>query len=134
MDSLTESAKEELLERLMRGTRRDRYAWQAISAQNEYAFALVAGKFGFTLFSVDRDDRAPIGLDVVEFGSQGAPKTIQSMSTTVDAEALNDYLQELYDLVKRKVFRLDTIAEEIFASLDEIDSDDSGGGAAEPRS
>ncbi|MCO7275064.1 hypothetical protein [Cellulosimicrobium cellulans] len=119
MDVLDETARLQLLERLTRGTQKGLYEWSSIG-DSEYNFVLRAGSFGFAISSRDDDDYAPFELTVFDLRLK-EPKAVDEILTGTDRPDLNALLAELYSLVKRRVFKLDTIEAEMFSALDELE-------------
>lgn len=126
MDYLEAEQQVQLVDRLKKGTQRSTYSWKPMG-DDEYSFLLVAGKFGFLVQSRDKDDYAPFSLTVYEIASTKS-KELQVIDTDPDRADLNAGLEDLYELVKRKSLRLDTIASEIFSELDSIDGVKDGDG------
>lgn len=124
MDYLEAETQREVVERLIRGTARDKYRWEE-TPNNDYRFVLLATPFAFAVLSLDRDDYAPYALEVYNVAHDGAViKKLQSIETTPEDGDLSEALEELYTMVKRKTLDLDSVAKDLFAALDDLEGEE----------
>ena len=116
MEYLDRDAQVSLLERLARGTVRGKYNWEVLDS--DYVFTARAGKFAFVVSSRDRDDFSPFILDLHDLETV---RKLQSIETNPSYPDVRDALDELYITVKRTTLKLDSVASDLFSTLDEIE-------------
>jgi len=123
MEYIERDAQMLLIERLRRGTARDKYSWKP-SKDNDYRFSLAAGDFVFVISSRDKDDYAPFLLEIYRHSPEGGFKKLQVVETEPDVAELSLALEDLYVDVKRKTLRLEIVADELFGALDSLEDDE----------
>jgi hypothetical protein len=122
VDILTDEQKLELLESLVRRTRRGDLEWDVASDDGSgFSFSVRTSRFGYRIDCIDKDDNPPF---VVRFGKLEEPRQIHSFDTRTLNPRLNRHATQLYETVKRRVFHLDVLADEVLADLAEDEASD----------
>ena len=119
MDYFNDQQARELVDRLVSLTELGRLVWQ--QANSEYVFMCQIKSTAFALRSKDGDDLAPHILAVFVSENGGGARQIQEIDSTYLEPWYAEKLQHLYMLVKRATLKIDIIAENILADLEEID-------------
>jgi len=109
----------ELILRLTRLTERGKLTWQSLG-NSQYSFSAHTGSTAFTVESKDSDDLAPHILGVFETQDDDV-KELETIDSS-DMSAHNaEAVENLYNLVKRTVLRIDVVAKNILAQLDDLE-------------
>lgn len=123
MDVMDSDSQLAFLWRIIKATESGSVEWSKNDEQG-FCYETRIGKFSYLIESVDGDDVAPHAFRIFRWvvSSEGKNEPTQVAEwVTGSYSPLNDPLQELYVLVKRKVLGYIGLAAEMFASLAELD-------------
>ena len=113
MKILDEEQKRRLLLMLHRLTQEDKLIWDATSSP--FVFRTESGRFAYTITSRDEDDFAPYDIRVFDKNLKDS-RAFETFGTDEFFE-LNEEIQQIYVLVKRKILGLDTVVDDLFGEL-----------------
>jgi hypothetical protein len=109
-----------LVSKLLNLSLEGKIAWRA-QEENQYQFQTNVGRTYFSISSRDSDDLAPHTLGIFRAESDGEMTRLQEEFSNNLSASVASELADLYALVKRRVLKLDTLAEEILGSLDQLE-------------
>lgn len=125
-----------LLETVGKATHGGQLVWQLNSSGREDDFVTSTEQHRFQLYSRDQDGVAPFVLEIQTKSEQ--PETIGLIENVSDSQTNSDVvvrrnklLRGLYALVRRRVFNVDRVVQDLFADLEALTINNPTGGGDE---
>lgn len=115
-----------VISRLVDLTHEGKVKW-VVAKDNNYLFRAAAKDFLYVISSRDKDDFAPYVFYIYRRAGEADAsgkiplRLVQQEETDRDYTPVNEPMDILYTLVKRKLFKLDEVANDIFDSLDSLE-------------